>query len=129
MKTVIRIMLLPISLWAACTNSNHKVTDFIPGTYVNQAQSTYSVANDTLRITRDGQNPNSYRVMRSTGFQRIRDGKLQSPEYKVKSFTGIWDAQKQSLQLTQNGSILLFQPDENQLLIENSIYHKIKTDL
>jgi hypothetical protein len=126
MRTVIKIMLLPISLWAACTNSNHKVTHFIAGTYVNHAQSEYSIADDTLLITQDQQNPNSYHITRKTGYQRIKDGKPGPAEHKAKTFTGLWDKGKQTLQITQNGIILLFQPDQNKLLIENSMYTKLK---
>ena len=39
MRTSIKLMLLPISLWAACTNSK-KAQDLVPGTYVNHAEST-----------------------------------------------------------------------------------------
>jgi hypothetical protein len=45
-----KIILLPISLLAACVNNNNKTISFIPGTYVNVARSEYSVANDTLTI-------------------------------------------------------------------------------
>lgn len=126
MRTLIRTMLLPISLWAACTNASHRVINFIPGTYVNHAQSEYSIADDTLLITQDQQNPNSYHITRRTGFQRIEDGKPGREERKAKTFTGLWDAGKQTLQITQNGIILLFQPDQNKLLIENSTYTKLK---
>jgi hypothetical protein len=120
MKAFIKIMLLPISLWAACTN--HKTTGFIPGVYVNHAASAYSVADDTLVITL---NQGNYTVVRRTGFCRIKDGKQQAPEHRVKPFNAVWDEQKQLLQLTQNGVVLQFRPDENELLIENSVYHKI----
>jgi hypothetical protein len=120
MKTLIKIMLLPISLWTACTN--HKTTNFIPGIYVNHAQSAYSIADDTLVITL---NQGNYTLIRRTGFCRIKDGKPQPAEHKTKSFTGIWDNQKQTLQITQNGILVQFRPGENDLLIENSVYHKI----
>lgn len=117
MKAFINIMLLPISLWAACTNSTKQTREFMPGTYVNQAKSDYSVANDTLVITPD------YRVTRKTGFSRIINGQPGPAQHKVKSFTGIWDAQKQTLQLTQNGIIILFGPDG--LEVQNSKYKRL----
>lgn len=123
MKTVIKTLLLPISLWAACTGN--KTKDFIPGTYVNHAQSEYSVANDTLIITKDQHSPISYHISRRTGYQRVKDSKLQPEQHQVKSFTGLWDTEKQTLQLIPNGIILLFQPDQNKLMIENSAYTKI----
>jgi hypothetical protein len=125
MKTIIKIMLLPISTWAACTNHGQQTKDFIPGVYVNHAQSEYSIASDTLVITHETATETGYRIIRKTGFSRIMNGKTGPEQHKVKSFTGIWDAQKQTLQLTQNGIIVLFQPDENQLEVQNSKYHKI----
>jgi hypothetical protein len=101
-------------LFAACTHSQ-RVADFIPGIYVNHAESAYSIADDTLVITKD------YRITRRTTFRR----KGGMPQHKVKNYTAVWDSGKQTLQLTQNGTILMFRPDENKLLIENSEYRKL----
>lgn len=129
MKTqILNSLLLPISLLAACSGQLARTRDFIPGTYVNHAQSNYSIADDTIQIT-PGTTENTYHILRKTGFRRIRDSKLQAPEHKVKSFTGLWDAQKQTLQLTQNGTVLLFQPDSAQLVVENSAYRKLEEGL
>lgn len=124
MRTAIKIMLLPISLWAACSNKQ-QVRDFVPGTYVNQAQSQYSIASDTLLLIPDEHAGNLYQVVRGTGFQRIKDGKLQPKEYKIKKFSGVWDEAKQTLQLTQDGSILFFQPDAQTLTVGTAIYRKL----
>ena len=125
MRTAIKMMLLPISLWMAC-NNKQQVRDFIPGTYVNQAQSQYSIASDTLLLIRDEHSDNLYQIVRGTGFQRIKEGKLQPKEYKVKTLSGIWDEAKQTLQVTQDGSILVFQPDAQTLTVGSAIYHKLK---
>jgi hypothetical protein len=126
MKTlIIKIMLLPIGLLFACNSKNQQVTAFIPGTYVNQAQSDYSIASDTLLLIRDEHSGNLYQIVRGTGFQRIKDGKLGPKEYKVKTFSGVWDEAKQTLQLTQDGSILVFQPDARTLTVGTAIYHKL----
>jgi hypothetical protein len=122
MKAFIKIMLLPISLWTACTNSQKQTRDFIPGIYVTQAKSEYSIASDTLVIAKTG---NNYAVTRKTGFHRIASGQLMPEAHKAKSFTGIWDAQKQTLQLSENGIIILFQPAANQLEVQNSKYRKL----
>jgi hypothetical protein len=67
MKTLfVKIMLLPVSLLAACTGKNAKVIS-IPGTYVNHAQSPYSIADDTLQISQDAADGNSYHISRKTG--------------------------------------------------------------
>jgi hypothetical protein len=121
----LKTMLLPLSLLAACGNNSRHIKDFIPGTYVNEARSSYSFASDTLQITPDVLTENHYRVIRKTGFNRLSTGKLQPRARRVKTFTGIWDQQKQALTIMQNGVVLLFQPGGNQLLIENSTYRKI----
>jgi hypothetical protein len=118
-----KIMLLPIALLAACNNKNQQATGFIPGIYVNQAQSEYSIANDTLVIT--AMSGPGYHVLRKTGFRRITNGQMQGAEHRSGTFTGIWDNQRQTLQLTQNGLIIVFQPDSSQLMVQNSRYRKI----
>jgi hypothetical protein len=114
MRTLLKIMLLPISLWAACTN--HPKTGFTAGTYVNHAESAYSVADDTLMITND------YQVARRTTYHRTNDSQ---PRHLTKHFNGVWDESKQVLTLTQTGTVLLFRPAEKTLLLGTSIYRKI----
>jgi hypothetical protein len=123
MRTILKIMLLPISLWAACTNN--KTTNFIPGTYVNHAGSAYSIADDTLVINSFPKTANSYQVRRRTTFWRKDGNKMQAPKHQVKNYTAIWDESKQSLQLMQNGTLILFQPGAKQLTVESSVYRKI----
>jgi len=123
-KLIFKTMLLPISLLAACGNKSQTI-DFIPGTYVNQAQSGYSIASDTLIITQAENTQNIYLVTRKTGYRRINDGKIQALQHQVKRLTGTWDEQKQLLQIMQNGILISFQPEQNKLLIQNSEYWKL----
>ena len=123
MKTFLNIILLPITLWAACTGKQQQTKDLIPGTYVNHAQSEYSVADDTLIVKADPLTETSYQVTRKTGYCRILNGKLQPEQHQAKTFTGLWDEQKQTLQLTQNGIIILFGP--RQLHVQNNTYRKL----
>lgn len=113
MRTLLKIMLLPISLWAACTNQQK--SGFTPGTYVNHAESAYSAADDTLIITGD------YQVTRRTKYHRTNG----QARHLAKHFNGVWDEQKQVLSLTQTGTVLLFRPAEKTLLLGNSIYRKL----
>src|SRR6202012_4476408 len=89
-------------LFAACTQS--KLTNSIPGIYVNHAESAYSIADDTLIIAGDNGSTN-YHVTRRTTFWRKDDNKVQPPEHKVKNYSAVWDKDKQTLQITQNGTI------------------------
>jgi len=126
MKTLfVKIMLLPISFLAACTSNPKKLIEAIPGTYVNHSQSPYSMADDTLQIVQDDATSNTYRISRKTGFRRIMNGKLQPKEYRVKAFSGLWDEQKETLQITQTELVLIFQPDAKKLILKNSEYRKL----
>jgi hypothetical protein len=122
----IRIFMAGLALGVAACNPSKKTTDFIPGTFVNHAESAYSIADDTLVISADRGNSNSYHIIRRTGFQRKNGNRVQAPQYKVKTYTGIWNEQQQTLQLTANGVLIIFHPDETRLSIESSIYSKLK---
>jgi hypothetical protein len=122
-KAIITIVAI-VGLLAAC-HSISKDQSFIPGTYVNQAQSEFSVANDTLVITQAKNTENIYLITRKTGYRRISDGKLQGLQHQVKHWTGMWDDQKQLMQILQTGNTLIFQPGQNSLLNGTSIYGKL----
>src|ERR1700677_763799 len=106
MKTIINMILSPLILLAACSSPQKQVKDFIPGTYVNHAQSAYSIADDTLVIKVDPLTEDHYQVTRKTGFRRLPSG---APQYKSKTFSGTFDEQKGTLQLAENGLVILFQ--------------------
>jgi len=78
---------------AACKSGSRETA--WSGVYVNTARSTYSVAEDTLRIqaTADGQ----YRLTRSTGYRVIRDGVLLPKRFRSESFKVVADADGQEL--------------------------------
>jgi hypothetical protein len=120
MKPIINIMLLPFLFWAACNDPQKVPKDEIAGTYINHAQSAYSIADDTIEVVPDVLTGNSYQVIRKTGFRRLPNGK---PEHKLKTFTGIWDGKQQAVTITQNGLLLLF--GHNELKIGNTQYQKL----
>ena len=126
MKTLAIIILSPLLLLlAACGGQQQQQADFIPGTYVNQARSNFSVANDTLVITAAPGTQNIYLITRKTGYRRIADGNESKATYQVKKLTGEWDPQKQLLQVMQTSVVVTFQPEQNKLLIGSSEYWKL----
>lgn len=126
MKKQILIFAIAVSGLTACHNgSNSSTKDFIPGTYVSQAGSDYSIANDTLVIEAGKNTENIYLITRKTGYRRITDGKLQPLQHQVKHWSGEWDEQKQILQIMQTGNFLLFYPDKGSLLNGSSEYWKL----
>lgn len=125
MKNLAFTTLAILGLLSACSSGSEAVTSFIPGTYVNQAQSEFSIANDTLVIEQAKNTDNIYLITRKTGYRRIADGKVQQLQHQVKHWTGTWDTQKQLMQIMQTGNTLIFQPDKNNLLNGNSEYWKL----
>jgi hypothetical protein len=125
MKVKIILTALAAMILAACNHQQNTVADFIPGTYVNQAQSQYSVANDTLVITKAKSTENIYLIVRKTGYRRIGDGKLFPLKHEVKNWTGTWNPPQQVMQIMQAETVLIFQPDQNKLLIQSNAYWKL----
>ena len=126
MKNYIFLIALAVVGLTACQNGgSSSIKDFIPGTYVSQGRSDYSIANDTLEIALGKNTENIYLITRKTGYRRISDGKLQPLQHQVKHWSGEWDEQKQILQIMQTGNFLLFQPDKESLLNGSSEYWKL----
>lgn len=124
MKRTILSIIAIMGILVACHSINNDQS-FIPGTYVNQAQSEFSVANDTLIITQAKNTDNIYLITRKTGYRRISDGKVLPLQHQVKHWTGMWDNQKQLMQILQTGNTLTFQQGQNSLLNGSSIYGKL----
>jgi hypothetical protein len=125
MRKAILSVLAVAGILVACHSIDTSIQSFIPGTYVNQAQSEFSVANDTLIITQAKNTDNIYLITRKTGYRRIADGKEQELQHQVKRLTGECDSQKQIIQIMQTGNTLIFQPDKNNLLNGSSEYWKL----
>lgn len=126
MKPIFKLcMFFGIGCIAACQGSTNAAADFIPGTYVNQAQSQFSVANDTLVIKKAPNTDYIYLITRRTGYRRIGEGKLYPLKTEVRQLTGNWDPVKQVMQLMQNETTLIFQPDQQKLFIGSNAYWKV----
>jgi hypothetical protein len=125
MKRILLMLAIAGIGLTACNHNNNAVADFIPGSYVNQAQSRYSVANDTLIIEKAKSTDNIYLITRKTGYRRIIDGKLQALQHQVKHWSGTWDSQKQILEVMQTHAVYIFQPDKSSLLNGISEYRKL----
>ena len=127
MKNILKFILLGgLAFLAACqSNRGNAAGDFIPGTYVNQAQSEFSVANDTLVISKAASTDYIYLITRKTGYRRIGEGKLYPLKHEVKHLTANWDPVKQVLQLMQNETTIIFQPEQHKLYIGSNAYWKL----
>ncbi|HVW94398.1 MAG TPA: hypothetical protein VHA56_00350 [Mucilaginibacter sp.] len=108
MKKYLSLLALPLLL-AACHSR-----ELSPGTYVNHAESDFSVADDTLIIQADR------RVIRHTGYYRKTD---KVPHHLDRSFTGVWDGEKQTLTISKTGAVIQFR--DSGLVMGNSLYRKL----
>lgn len=108
---------------AACQNEGENIKAFIPGIYVKEAKSEYSVASDTLHITSLG--GNAFLIEQSTGYQAIRNGKLLKKKFKKEKQTGVYDPQKQVMNENPSGRLFIFNPAGQVLFIGTAEYQKI----
>lgn len=121
MKTSIIFIVMAI-LMIACNID--KTREFIPGTYVNSAESEYSTAEDTLII--EASEGNNYLIHRKTAFRRITDGKPGKQEHEMEEWQAIYDEAKKSLTETGSGKLITFYPDANKLILVRAEFKKIR---
>jgi len=96
----------------------------IAGTYVSQESGEYSISKDTLLILPSGGDEN-YRVIRRSGFQKIREGKLQPEEVKVLEYTGRYDADLALLEIDGEDKRIRFFAGGKSLLLVKREYKKV----
>jgi|CXWL01.1.fsa_nt_gi hypothetical protein len=103
-------------LFAACNGiMKDEVKEFIPGTYIRNAETEFGKAYDTLIITMQNKSANEYKILRKWRYDRVLDGKPIPPEYKVTETSGIYDGEKKQLQETETLEFFTFDV-ENKLL-------------
>lgn len=122
MKVNIFFLTVCATIFVAC-NSDKSIHSFIPGTYVNQSEGEYSVANDTLVI--EASESNNYIIHRKTGFRRITDGKPGRLENETEEWNALYDEGTKSLTETKKGKLITFYPEANKLLVGKREYKKL----
>ncbi|EHQ24770.1 hypothetical protein [Mucilaginibacter paludis] len=126
MKTIrnvkINIILTALTtvILSACSHS--KEAD-IAGTYVATYRNEYTIGNDTLEIV--PYHNQIYQVIRRTGYQKIRDGKILPKEFKQVKWTATYVQDKQVLQETEFGKQLYMKPGKS-LLFGDDEYKRLK---
>jgi hypothetical protein len=121
MKNLIILCALAVSIITACKSD--KVRPFIPGTYINNAGSEFSIANDTLVI--EPSESNNYYINRKTGFNVIDEGKIGKREYETENWNAIYDEGTKTLTETKKGKLITFFPDSAKLMVGKRTYQKI----
>lgn len=122
MKNKSKIMLCGIALIAACQSRSAKIQSFIDGIYINHAQSEYAIADDTLTFTHT--DASHYVIIRNTGYQAIRNGKLLPRKHKLETVEGTYNPKTDQLNETITGRVFRFNPDKGILIMKQAIYRK-----
>ena len=123
MKTLKLIVLVSCAAaFAACTSKNPELS----GVYVNQSQSEYSVASDTLIITVVSLTDKTYSVERRDGFQKIRNGAKLPIQFKQETWHATWDTNQQVLAETEYGRQIRLSPDKQGIMLKNTLFRKIR---
>lgn len=120
-------LLITAVLATACGGNNAGTKNTIIGTYVRKAESEYSKAMDTLIVTPYDPNAGTYIILRRTGFNTIKNGRLQPKETKQERMITVWDDETRQLQELKEGKLYTFPSTGNELLAGTARYLKLKS--
>lgn len=117
---------LPVLLLMLLFSCNNKMnTKNLSGVYVRSFQDEYAVGVDTLRL--EEITNTSYRITKSSSYQRIINGKLNNnKEHHTEHWLGIFDKQNDVLNIQPLGKVLSVDLDKQEILLGNNAYKKIR---
>ena len=98
MRSLAQISIILAVMFSCCYNNHNEWT----GIYTRFSQHEFGTEYDTLFIYKETKQ--LYSIERRWTYQRIRDGKLLEPEYKVKRTTAFFDAKTNSLREEESGA-------------------------
>lgn len=125
MKTLLFIAGMILTGCNGVLKNDDAIQSFIPGTYSSHIEGEYSIADDTLVISKVSNNGNAYTIVRHISYQRIIEKKIQALEYKTEKLMAIYDEKDKVLYEQKYGKIISFAPEKNMLLLGSSGYKKI----
>ena len=99
----------------------------INGSYINQAESEFSKAYDTIVISSYDEKAATYLIIRKTGFFRISNGILQPKQYKAEKSIGVLEEEHLQLQEQKKGIIYSFTSSGDELIVDGTRYLKISS--
>ncbi len=119
------LIILAIVTFIACGCSDTAEESDSSGTYVTHFKNEYSLTDDTLIIRSINSSYQAYQVERKSGFQKIRNGVLQSKEFKSAKWDATYNNESKVLQQTDLGK-QVYIIDQNSVKLGDSDYKKIK---
>lgn len=124
---VTAILVLTVTTLVSCGEGPQKsMRDFIPGTYVKYDEGPLSQSWDTLRISEYDAAANTFEIQRTTGFQRIEEGRLQPHEYEAIRMMTLYDALTGQLQDIKKRKTFVFSIEKKTVNVGNAEYHKVQ---
>lgn len=128
MKTLLLIHILGLLVCCSCKllSPGDNVKEFMPGTYIAEWTSEFATSRDTLLIQAPARNKSQvYAITRRSLHTYTRSNKIRPPQYKLTHWTGFYNNTKQTLDISDNGRILVFDPDKNEMQMGNITYKKL----
>lgn len=119
-------MALLVVTLAACSGSQEGIPEFIPGTYAKFTEGEFSKAWDTLRISLYDAKSNTYVVLRHTGYQTVREGKIQPKQYKREQLRTVYDPSNGQMQDLKSGKLFVFSVEKRTVLMGSAEYQKVE---
>jgi hypothetical protein len=127
MKPLLFISIIAGFFLAGCSSTeSDAIKAFIPGTYVRSSQTEFGKTYDTLVITLQSKLANEFKIQRRRKYDRVLDGKLIEPEYKITETTGLYDSEKKTLQETETLEFFTFDMEKKLLFNGANKFTKIK---
>lgn len=119
----IKLLLVLSSCLALANCTTDKVSDFMPGTYVNSAGGEFSIASDTLKV--ELVEGNNYQILRSTGYNLILGGKVGARQREAEQWSCAYNTATKTLTELKKGKIISFFPEKEALVVGRRVYKKI----
>lgn len=116
MKSFLLILLLLVAVLYGCREFRpDPVQEFIPGTYIRFSRHEFGTEHDTLIISVQNKNAGEYKIIRRWKYERVIDGELIEPEYKLTMTTGFYQPKHKLLRENETGGIYTFDVGQNTL--------------
>ncbi|MGB4774325.1 MAG: hypothetical protein WBP45_04075 [Daejeonella sp.] len=126
MKPVLLILSATLIISGCSPSGKDETMEFIPGTYVRAGQNEFGKEFDTLVITIQNPTAKEFKIQNRWHYIRQVEGEANTPEYKVKETSGIYNAETKLLEEAETLDHYTFDVKEKVLFDGTNQYKKIK---